>query len=365
MELRLPASWLNRPERQSSDVSAAKTTESLCERGSRGARKTQAGDAFGSIIEVGTSLAVDSTRTESRGIGTAMSFVQSILRDGYPLGRICRIPITVNPSLIPIALILVAGIARGLEFGWASVPIAIVMVLTVFGSILVHELGHSLTARYFGIETRTINLHLFGGVAQIVREPSRPIEEFLIAAAGPMVSLMLAGLFALAFVPVGLFAGDTEVLQYVATPLIGGIAANVILGVFNLMPGFPMDGGRILRAYLWYRWDDRARATHTAATGGEIFGYALIAFGLFRLITLLDIGGVFTILVASFIVMLAKNEKRRAHALSWAASIERDGPNSPWMQESVRQGDPDSTCVEYVVRYPDGREVVFTREQRL
>ncbi|MCA8963006.1 MAG: site-2 protease family protein, partial [Planctomycetes bacterium] len=222
-----------------------------------------------------------------------MSLVHSIMRDGLPLGRLFRIPVTINPSLIPIAVLLALGIGRGLEFGFiANASIAAVMVVVVFGSILLHELGHALVARRFGIETRTINLHLFGGVAQIMREPARPAEEFWIAVAGPAVSLGIAALLAVAAVAAALVLPDTSAGHMIITPVVGGMVANGMLGVFNLLPGYPMDGGRIVRAWLWHRSGDLVRATIVAATVGEWVGFALIGVGVVRWLVFGDPGGI-------------------------------------------------------------------------
>ncbi|MEM7262984.1 MAG: site-2 protease family protein [Planctomycetota bacterium] len=287
-----------------------------------------------------------------------MRFVQSIMRDGFSLGRAFGIPISANPSLIPIALVLIVGIASGLEFGlfW-NLVLGVLMVGIVFGSILLHELGHSLTARAYGIDTRSIILHLFGGVAQIVREPRRPAEEFFIAIAGPAVSLALALIFGCLAFAVAFFAPPTLLWEGVITPLLGGMTANLVLGIFNLLPGFPMDGGRVLRAWLWHRSGNLPLATVRAATGGQIVGYLLIGIGLVRLLGFGDIGGIFMVLIATFITSLAGLEKRRAAAMTWMADGAQPTQGRSWSSAA----EPSVRVVEYTVRYPDGREVSFTR----
>ena len=114
--------------------------------------------------------------------------------------------------------------------------------LLLFGSVLVHELGHALAARRFRIPTRSITLFLFGGVAQIAREPERPSHELWVALAGPATSLLLAGIFRL-LTPGGEVVPATALMGYLSS-------VNLLLAAFNLLPAFPLDGGRALRAVL-------------------------------------------------------------------------------------------------------------------
>ena len=156
--------------------------------------------------------------------------------------------------------------------------LAVAFVIGLYASIVAHEYGHALTARRFGIQTIAITLHFFGGVAKITSEPRTPKQELLIAIAGPAVSLALAALAALAF-------GVLVVLQpagvsgAVAGFLVHLALMNLILGVFNLLPGYPMDGGRVLRALLWWRSGNHRRASYLAARGGEMVAYGLMGLG--------------------------------------------------------------------------------------
>ncbi len=157
---------------------------------------------------------------------------------------------------------------------------AVAATIGLFISIIGHELAHSLVARGFGIEIKAITLFIFGGVAEMDREPEGPRSEFLIAGAGPIASLMLAGLiFALEFGAEAAGAPDAliEVLWYL-------VFVNAALALFNFIPAFPLDGGRMFRALLWAWRGDLMVATSIAAAGGNLFGIFLMALGLYHII---------------------------------------------------------------------------------
>lgn len=196
------------------------------------------------------------------------------MQASFPIGSILGIPIRVHVSwFIVLGLVTVAEAAQFSTM--TSWPVAgafgFVSAMLLFGSVLFHELGHSVVARAFGIHVRRIQLFLFGGVAEILGEPSRVLDEILIAAAGPFVSITLAFLaapFAFLLLGHGLLA---------ATALFF-CGANALLFAFNMIPAFPTDGGRIARALLWAVLDDYRRATRWAAGLGIAFA-ALLVFG--------------------------------------------------------------------------------------
>jgi Zn-dependent protease/predicted transcriptional regulator len=141
-----------------------------------------------------------------------------------------------------------------------------------FGSLVFHEMAHSVIAKHYKIPVISITLFIFGGVARIGRDPSRAIEEFNIAVAGPISSLLLAGAFGI----ISLAAGTNLILRALA----GSLAwINLSLALFNLLPGFPLDGGRIFRAIVWGATKDYSRSTRIAARSGQVVAYGLIAFG--------------------------------------------------------------------------------------
>jgi len=148
----------------------------------------------------------------------------------------------------------------------------------LFASVLLHELAHSFVAIRQGLQVTSIRLFIFGGVAQVSSEPSSGRNEFLIALAGPAVSMALAFFFGMLYVLL-LFSGGLRPVAAVAWYL---ATANLILAVFNMIPGFPLDGGRILRAILWDRWNDLGRATKVVSRIGNSFALFLMILGVLQ-----------------------------------------------------------------------------------
>jgi len=169
--------------------------------------------------------------------------------------------------------------------------------LLLFASVLVHEISHGLVARRFGIEVTGITLFLFGGVAQIKGEPSSPKQEFLIAVVGPVVSLLLG----CACIPLSWSLAALPAWRAAAalTNYVGFI--NLALAAFNMVPGFPLDGGRILRSFLWQVSGNLRRSTRWAANFGHVFAWLLIAAGVLLLVLNRDPGGLWLIFVGWFL----------------------------------------------------------------
>ena len=173
---------------------------------------------------------------------------------------------------------------------WAK---GLVASLLFFVSILLHELGHAFVARRLGLRTLSITLFVFGGVAQLEKDPKDGRAEFWMAAAGPVASLALAGLFyTLANLPL-VGASAAAVARYLAL-------INLMLALFNLVPAFPMDGGRLLRGALWGPLG-KARATRIASGAGTLFAFLLISAGVFSLLRGDSLGGLWYILIGWFI----------------------------------------------------------------
>jgi Zn-dependent protease/CBS domain-containing protein len=175
--------------------------------------------------------------------------------------------------------------------------------LLFFASVLLHELGHSLIAIRNGIAIESITLFIFGGVARLGSEPHDRATEFRIAAAGPLVSMLLAAFFA-GVAASGLFGGASgAVARYLA-------AVNVVVAVFNLVPAFPLDGGRLLRGVLW-RPLGKLRATRMAAGAGTFFAYFLILSGAFNLLRGAAVTGIWHILIGWFLKDAASSAYRQ------------------------------------------------------
>jgi Zn-dependent protease/predicted transcriptional regulator len=198
--------------------------------------------------------------------------------EGIQIGRIRGIPIFLHTSWFLIFGLIAFLFYSDFDALHLNLPtsrllgLGIMTSLLFFGSLVVHEVAHSLMATHYKIPVVSITLFVFGGVSRLTRDPTRAIEEFNIAAAGPISSLLLAGGFGLVYKN----AGSNLVLSTLA----GSLAwINFILAVFNLLPGFPLDGGRIFRAIVWGFTKDYSRATRIAARSGQAVACGLIAYG--------------------------------------------------------------------------------------
>jgi Zn-dependent protease/predicted transcriptional regulator len=199
-----------------------------------------------------------------------------------------------------IAWTLAGSVFPGVTPGLTSAHYWVMAVFATAGllmSIIFHEMAHSLVARHYGLPIRGITLFIFGGVAEMTAEPNRPRDELLMAAAGPAASLFLAAIcYALLF---GVAAWDgpaavAGVLWYLAL-------INFILALFNLVPAFPLDGGRIFRAALWSWRGDLVWATRIAAGAGNLFGAFLIVLGLIDVLQGNFVGGMWRFLIGMFL----------------------------------------------------------------
>ena len=197
---------------------------------------------------------------------------------GLRIGRILGIPIYVHASWMIIFVLITMSLA--MQFTqehpqWTSVQhwaVGIATSLLFFASVVFHELSHSMVARIYKIRVISITLFVFGGVARIGREPAKAIQEFNIAIAGPIASLFLASCF------------YSLTLFFPYEQMTGALAkwlwqTNAALALFNLLPGFPLDGGRIFRAVVWGVTKDFSRATRVAGMSGKIVAYGMIVFG--------------------------------------------------------------------------------------
>ncbi len=227
------------------------------------------------------------------------------MRMSWKLGRVAGIDVFLHPTFFLI--LLLPGVAENLP-----------LVLALFGCVLLHEYGHALTARRFGIDTLDITLYPIGGVARLVRMPRAPGAELLIALAGPAVNFAIAaGLF------VVLSLGGSAVLgSFASFFLLQLLVMNLVLACFNLIPAFPMDGGRVLRALL-SGWIGRGQATSVAASIGRALA---VGFGIYSLLTL----NLIQIALAWFIYRAAGAEEAGVladeHRRRYAAPVDEQDP---------------------------------------
>jgi Zn-dependent protease/CBS domain-containing protein len=243
------------------------------------------------------------------------------MKASFRLFRIAGIEIGVHYTWV-FALALIAwsladGFFPDAYPGWDTSTYwvtGVVSALLLFVCVLVHELAHSLLATRFGYPVAGITLFIFGGVSQIRAEAEEPRHEFLIAAVGPAMSIVLSFIFWLIAGRPDLFwliGGDTDPGRTPASAVIGYLAfINLLLGLFNLIPGFPLDGGRVLRAIVWRTTGSLERATNIAATIGQAFGWGFIAIGLLQLLGGNFLGGLWIAFIGWFLNGAAESSRR-------------------------------------------------------
>jgi stage IV sporulation protein FB len=244
------------------------------------------------------------------------------LNFGSIAGTAVRIHIT---FLLFLAWIFVAGWASG---GPAAAWDGLVFLLLLFACVLAHEFGHILTARAFGVPTPDVTLLPIGGVARLARIPEEPWQEFLIAIAGPLVNVAIAILLVI-LAGAHLNAGDLARMESTQISLIDRLAeVNLFLAAFNMIPAFPMDGGRVLRALLAIKFG-HVRATEVAAAIGQLVAFGLGFVGLF--------GNPLLIFIAVFVYLAASSE---AHMVAMRA-MSRGVPVSAAMMTEFATLAPD------------------------
>ena len=234
---------------------------------------------------------------------------RGMLTRGFRIASIGGIAIEVHPSWLLILGIVTYLLASGLfpdtYEGWSTATYWLVgaaAAILLFVTVLLHELAHAVVAIRRGLPVPRITLFIFGGVSHLSRQPRTAGEEFFIAAAGPATSLALAlAIFGASI----LVRGSSEQLEAMFSYL---AFANILLAVFNILPGFPLDGGRVLRSIAWKRTRSFRKATRFAAGTGEIFGWAVIATGAVFLFMGQWVPGIWAIMIGWFLLSAARGE---------------------------------------------------------
>ncbi len=284
------------------------------------------------------------------------------MRNSFRIARIMGINIGVDASWFIILFLLI------FEFGfvefprelsprpffarpdWVSISMGIAASLLLFASVLAHELSHSWMAIRRGIPVVSITLFIFGGVAQIADEPDRPASEFLIAIMGPLMSAALAAIFGALWIWLQVLNGVTSLGGSVAPMiLLFGILAqaNGALAIFNLAPGFPLDGGRVFRSILWGVWHDVRRATLWASRAGQLIAIVFIAIGGWNIISEGNFGGAWYILISFFLWNAAREGYRQTLVRESLRSVTVE----QLMSRDVKTIAPDLSISDFIEQY--------------
>ena len=228
----------------------------------------------------------------------------------FRVARIRGIAIEIHPSWLFILGVLSFSLSDGVfpdQYpGWSTATywaVGVTSALLLFAAVLVHELAHAVVAQRRGLEVPKITLFIFGGVSHIARQPRSAGEEFAIAVAGPLTSLAIA-----------ILAGAVYLTMHERIEQVGAIGAylatvNLLLAIFNILPGFPLDGGRVLRSIAWRRTKSFRRATRIAGSVGEIFGYTLMMGGVAFLLAGYAWNGLWFMFIGWFLSGAARGEK--------------------------------------------------------
>jgi Zn-dependent protease/CBS domain-containing protein len=292
-----------------------------------------------------------------------------MFRHTIPIGRIYGISIDLDYSwflLVGLLTWILAVSYYPFEFpGWSTGQywgVGLITALLLFVSVLIHEFGHSVVAKHYGLDVPRITLFVFGGVSEIAAEPPSAKAEFWIAVVGPLVSFLLAAFFWEIEPLVSAYQPVLAIVKYLAY-------LNFILGLFNLVPGFPLDGGRVLRSIVWRATGNYSRATAIAAFTGRFIGFALIFIGVWQILVGNLIGGMWTAFIGWFLESAARSQLQQdvlktllgGHRVIEAMTRKfPEVPGDTTLQELVDQHILPTGARYFVVNGPDGAPGLVT-----
>ena len=239
-----------------------------------------------------------------------------MFRGGIPIGKVFGISLRLHYSWFLIFALVTWSLAA-VYFPsthptwslWLKIGAGVITSVLFFGSVLFHELMHSIVALREGIQIRAITLFFLGGVSEMTSEPKTAGDEFRMAAAGPFSSLVLGGVF------MGIFyilrSASSETAQFMAAISFYLGLINLLLGIFNLIPGFPLDGGRVLRSLIWWRSKNMQSATKIASNIGRAIGFLFILGGIWLAFTGNFFNGIWLVLIGWFLETAASSSYRQ------------------------------------------------------
>ena len=277
------------------------------------------------------------------------------------VGSLFGIPFYVNPSwffIVGLMTLTYGGQLAAFPQLTGIIPwiLGLFASLLLFASVLAHELGHSFVAMAQGIEVKSITLFIFGGLAALEKESKTPLEAFLVAIAGPVVSLLLCGLFTIIGLNVPLSAPLLAIVSLLAT-------INLILALFNLIPGLPLDGGNILKALVWKITGNPNKGIIFASRFGQFFGWLAIIIGALGTLNILPVGNFWTLLIGWFLLQNASSAAQGARLeekLGRFTAADAVIPNSPIVQDNLTLRE---FANEYVIGKRQWNKFLVTDEQ--
>jgi Zn-dependent protease/CBS domain-containing protein len=273
----------------------------------------------------------------------------------WRVGRVAGVEVRVDSSWAVIALLVTysmylrSSILYPELSGVGALALAILATLLFFGSVLVHELAHALVSQARGIRVQDITLFLFGGATRAKVESRGPGDEFLIALVGPLTSGILAGLF-------GIVASlGHDVLPRSLVGTFGYLAwTNLLLAVFNLVPGFPLDGGRLLRSAIWKATGSFGRATRIASAAGQAVGWLLVAAGVASLLAGNLAGGIWFAFIGWFLVQAARASYQELQLRDLLRGVEADDVMAGNLLRIPPEVSLQEAVDDYFMRYDHG-----------
>ena len=252
--------------------------------------------------------------------------------------RIGGVVVRAEPSWLFLALLVGWSLAAGFFPGFQQdfslltyIAMAVTGVVGLTFSIIAHELSHTFVGRAFGLPINHVTLFLFGGAAELEAEPDKPMVELVMALAGPLMSLLLAGLFGLMSSALGPVEPETAISPIAL--VLGYLAIiNLLLAMFNMIPAFPLDGGRVLRAIVWMITGRQRQATRIASRAGEAFAWIFMGAGAALVLFAGALGGIWWVLIGLFLrtaAVSARNEQELREALAQVRVSEILGDAEP------------------------------------
>lgn len=287
------------------------------------------------------------------------------MKSTFRLFRVAGIDVGIHYTWILIVVLITWSLAQGYfpqnYPGWQVSTywiVGFVSAILLFISVLLHEIAHSLVAKSRGMRVGSITLFIFGGVSNLQDEPQRAGVEFFMAIIGPVTSLVLAGIFWGAEKAVGTQFGPVRaVLGYMWL-------INLILGIFNLIPGFPLDGGRVLRSILWGTTGNLVKSTNIAAAAGRYVGWGLIGYGVFMLISGNFFGGLWIAFIGWFLSSAADASRQELSVREALKGVKVSQVMNP-VQDVITRHTPVEELVWNIFNRHHGRAVTVADGERV